>query len=137
MDYNKLARIINSIDGFEINKLAFDILFRYPDKYIEINEEIVDKFLKFEYKKVNFVFKSGKISCTGIDIEFKSERFPDIYVSLGYNSLAHTFLNYVLICPKHTEKDFENRKRAISIKSSIIITHKCLEQLIKKNYEKI
>lgn len=136
MDYNTLARIINSIEGFEITQENFDQLFIDTSKKITIDEEIVDKFLKFDYKKVNFVFRSGKISCTGIDIEFKGERFPDIYVSLGWTPFHHSFFNYILLCPKHTEKDWENRKRPITIKSTSIVNHKGLEQLIKKTMKR-
>ena len=93
------------------------------------------KTLCFDWVENDFEFVEGRISCTGVEIIFKNDRFRKIMVYPSYDYTTGKIYNQVLAIPDYTEKDREGRNK-IKQSGHIIRCQKDLEKYFKKLFNK-
>lgn len=91
------------------------------------------KLLTFDYKVFGFKFIDGSISCSGVTINFKSERFERIICNVFYDVDKMMCYNSVLAIPKYTKNDYIGRK-SISQRGHTVKSEKQLKRYIEKLY---
>jgi len=149
MTEQKLREILKY--GFKINITEEAVAKLYEPEY---NKQPLDEhklnqftsFVCFDYKKFGFAFKSGEISCTGVNIYFTSDAYYSIHVTVDFDRMTRTINNYVLIVPYYTSDDWIGRKsiRQVSrkitgdadLKRYITSLHKRFDCPTKQEYEK-
>lgn len=115
---------------------------------IPFNEEVLNRFsifCCFDCKKFGFAFKSGEISCTGVNIYFTSDAYSSIHVTVDFDRMTGSIENFVLIIPYYTSDDWVGQKsiRQVSrkitgdtdLKRYIISLHKRFDCPTKQEYE--
>lgn len=137
MNKNHLEKILKCAFGNLFTDAFFDRLYE-PEYYSQpIDEYRLNRYAKnlltFDYKKFGFQFVDGSISCSGVIINFKSERFERIMVSVFYDVDKMTCYNSVLAVPKYTHNDYIGRK-SISQRGHNIRSGKQLKTYIDKLY---
>jgi len=137
MNRNHLDKILKSVYGHLYTPAFLDRLYE-PEYYSQPIDEFrlnryCENLLTFEYKDFGFVFIDGSISCSGVILNFKSERFNRIMVSVFYDVNKMTCYNSVLAVPKYTHNDYVGRK-SISHRGHTIRSGKQLKTYIKKLY---
>ncbi len=93
------------------------------------------KALCFDYKRHNLEFVLGTISCAGVTIILKSERFEKIVVQIFYDFHKKEIINYVLAHPKYTAFDWIDKKQ-ISHKSNKVTSDRTLINYFNRMYQK-
>jgi len=91
------------------------------------------RLLCFDYKSFNFEFVEANISCTGIEIRFKSNRIEKITVNVFFDPKTMSCGNLILATPKFTENDWIGRK-SINQRGHVIRNSKSLKKYIEKIY---
>jgi hypothetical protein len=137
MNKEHLLKILKSAIEMPINGDFFNRLYA-PEYFVQpIDENHLNtygkKLLSFDYKSFGFEFVQGSISCTGVELRFKSNRFEKIIVNVFYDPDRKKCANTILAIPKHTENDWVGRK-TISQRGHIIRSPKSLKQYIEKLY---
>jgi hypothetical protein len=130
-----LGSILNNIEGFKINQEQFDSFYEPNYEHLTLQEIDAQKFLMFDYKKNEMIFKRGKIDCTGIVFNFIHPNFHDIRVTVFASGRPLKIYNYVLAIPKYTLNDFKGKK---SIKQTAlkVKSNKDLQRVFKKLKER-
>ncbi|MCX2679157.1 hypothetical protein OOZ15_04315 [Galbibacter sp. EGI 63066] len=114
MTKKHLREILSKTFGFPPLDSDFD-LFYSPNYFVQtIDESFLGEMkncLCFDYKQQGLTFVEGEISCTGISILFKSDRFEYISVCVFYDFSEQQIYNTVLAMPRYTNADWESRER--------------------------
>jgi hypothetical protein len=88
------------------------------------------RFLVFNYKEFGFEYESGSISCCGVEIKLRSDKYNNILVSVGYDFLEKKLYNNILITPFYVASDFKG-KRTIYQSAAKIYDSKDLTKYVK------
>ena len=139
MTREHLTKILKTVSPDSVCEENIDVLYEPTYSKICINESELQngfsKMLTFDYNKCGMIFISGEISCSGIKIRFKTERFQEITVVIMYDYLSRQIYNSVLAMPKYTDYDMLG-KSSISQAATKIKSDKDIIKYFNRLYKR-
>lgn len=138
MTRRNLEYILQKIMPIIPDSFALERLYEPEYKVFNIGEnqlKYIQNGILFDYKSFDFEFVYGEITCTGIWLNFKHQRFENIKVNPVFDYTRNRIINYVLCRPKYTDYDWIGKK-SIAQNSATITSNKQLKSYIEKLYSR-